>query len=635
MPRYPSCGLSALLLLLSLACLSLGVLASSSSSPIFALPSPAPLLHQLWDELQSLLSSDVGFALLLLPFSVSAFPLAYLLLRSASPTKTVSLPSTPAFPNPFPPHSSPPSSTTSPPSPPRYSSTSSPLIHPFTSIHHFTPTRPPPISSPSSPTPPTPSHSDFLIIGAGIVGSTLSTLLSRLGYTVTTLERDLSQPHRIVGELLQPGGCLALHSLGLGAALQGFDGQRVDGYTILMPGREPLRLTYPARGGRGKHGEWGGRGTEEGRSFHHGRFVMSLRGMAKAEKGVSLVEGTAVELLEGDGGEVRGARYEVREADGKLTSHAHLAALTIVADGCLSSFRRHLTSAPHTKLSSFLGLILTSCPLPTPHHGHVILAHPTPILAYPISSTEVRMLIDYPNGTLPASKEAVRADLEGRVCAQLPEGMRPAFMEAVRGGAWSSMPNQSLVCRPKRVRGVLLMGDAVNMRHPLTGGGMTVGVKDVQCLVRCLQGEGGKGLTELNDADKVERVVGEYYGRRGAGVRAINILADALYAVFSADYAALRLSCFNYLSEGEGYSGGPVRLLSGVAESQLLLVYHFFSVAVYGAVHAVWPWQGWGKVKECACMLRDACAIIVPLLEAQNTGLIKMLLTAFRTVTRL
>ncbi len=40
--------------------------------------------------------------------------------------------------------------------------------------------------------------------------------------------------------------------------------------------------------------------------------------------------------------------------------------------------------------SFFVGLILRNCKLPFPNHGHVVLAKPSPILFYPISSTEVR-----------------------------------------------------------------------------------------------------------------------------------------------------------------------------------------------------------------------------------------------------
>ena len=41
------------------------------------------------------------------------------------------------------------------------------------------------------------------------------------------LERDLSQPDRIVGELLQPGGYLMLKKLGMEACVDDIDSQKV------------------------------------------------------------------------------------------------------------------------------------------------------------------------------------------------------------------------------------------------------------------------------------------------------------------------------------------------------------------------------------------------------------------------
>ena len=56
---------------------------------------------------------------------------------------------------------------------------------------------------------------DVVIIGSGVLGSALATTMARNGRQVTVIERDLKEPDRIVGELLQPGGCQALEKLGL------------------------------------------------------------------------------------------------------------------------------------------------------------------------------------------------------------------------------------------------------------------------------------------------------------------------------------------------------------------------------------------------------------------------------------
>ena len=50
---------------------------------------------------------------------------------------------------------------------------------------------------------------------------------------------------------------------------------------------------------------------------------------------------------------------------------------------------RKLSSPAIRHPSFFVGLILRGCSLPWPNFGHVVLARPSPILFYPISSTEV------------------------------------------------------------------------------------------------------------------------------------------------------------------------------------------------------------------------------------------------------
>jgi len=52
-------------------------------------------------------------------------------------------------------------------------------------------------------------------VGSGVLGSSLAAVLARDGRKVTVIERDLKEPDRIVGELLQPGGLNALKDLGL------------------------------------------------------------------------------------------------------------------------------------------------------------------------------------------------------------------------------------------------------------------------------------------------------------------------------------------------------------------------------------------------------------------------------------
>lgn len=57
---------------------------------------------------------------------------------------------------------------------------------------------------------------EVAIVGSGVVGSALAAVLGRDGRKVVVIERDMKMPERVIGELLQPGGCRALRELGLG-----------------------------------------------------------------------------------------------------------------------------------------------------------------------------------------------------------------------------------------------------------------------------------------------------------------------------------------------------------------------------------------------------------------------------------
>jgi len=53
--------------------------------------------------------------------------------------------------------------------------------------------------------------------------------------------------------------------------------------------------------------------------------------------------------------------------------------------------------------------------------------------------------------------------------AQVPPQLRAAFLDAVDAGRVRSMQNKSMPAAPLHRAGALLLGDAFNMRHPLTG----------------------------------------------------------------------------------------------------------------------------------------------------------------------
>lgn len=71
------------------------------------------------------------------------------------------------------------------------------------------------------------------------------------------------------------------------------------------------------------------------------------------------------------------------------------------------------------------------------------------------------------------------------------------------------MPNRSMPAAPYPTPGALLMGDAFNMRHPLTGGGMTVALSDIVVLRNLLE-----PLRDLKNADALCKYLESFYTLR-------------------------------------------------------------------------------------------------------------------------
>ncbi|GAA6035526.1 hypothetical protein JCM8097_000299 [Rhodosporidiobolus ruineniae] len=493
---------------------------------------------------------------------------------------------------------------------------------------------------------------DVAVIGAGILGSVLAYSLAHSGRRVLLLERDLSEPGRIVGELLQPGGVAALRQLGIDDVLDGIDAVPCDGYQVFW-GDRSVPIPYPDEEAAAR---WANEEEEDvdaepkqdgekkskvprtqGRSFHHGRFIQNLRRRAAGAPGVTLVEATVNDLLTDVEGTITGVRATPRSPPSSTSSDSSSptdssplefkATLTIVADGCMSKFRRALLPshvAPTTK-SHFVGLVLEDADLPAPHHGHVILrkADPSaapaskeaedptapslgPILVYQLSSTpsETRMLLDIRGPKLPPAP-SLPSFLSTHASPFIPPSILPSFRRALekaqsldpevrKAYRLRSMPNSWLPPYPqgRDVQGALLAGDALNMRHPLTGGGMTVAFHDCVILTSLLGGgktvgrtKGDKrGPVDLASWYEVSERLEEWHWRRKGVASCVNVLSLALYSLFAAEdesLEVLKTGCFKYFELGGDCIEGPVSLLSALRPSPLLLFYHFFRVAFY------------------------------------------------------
>lgn len=437
---------------------------------------------------------------------------------------------------------------------------------------------------------------DICIIGGGVAGTALAGYLAKSNLKIAVVEKNLAEQDRIVGELLQPGGVEMLEKMGLSHLLEGFDAQPVTGYALFMNG-ENFQLKYPEQNGT----------PVTGRGLRNGKFVQQLRQNLTTHKNITVIEGSVTELLETED-TIHGVRYTPKATDEEQVLKAKL---TIVSDGIFSGFRNQL-STPEKKVTGyFMGLVLKNCQLPYPNHGHVIVAEPSPVLVYPISSTETRILIDFPGGEAPRKGPALNEHLRNTIGTQLPASIQPSFYEAVEEGKFKVMPNHQMAARPKLKAGGVLLGDSLNMRHPLTGGGMTVAFTDCYNL-----GSKLLAVSNFEDTNEVTKAVKAFYDTRSSNTATINILADALYGVMRS--ADLKQACFDYLKRGGNYSAEPVSILSAVSRDVTLLLRHFFAVAIYGISNLFTVPNEISKTKRAWLLLRESVKIITPLLRNEK-----------------
>ncbi len=156
---------------------------------------------------------------------------------------------------------------------------------------------------------------------------------------------------------------------------------------------------------------------------------------------------------------------------------------------------------------------------------------------------------------------------------------------------------------------------------------MTVALKDVVLLSSLLSQFKEMG----SDLLAMDRAVKNFYTQRKPYAASINVLATALYGVFSTPEgdgektrSDLQGACLEYLSSGGVFTSGPVGLLSGLTPSPLVLIIHFFTVALNGVRSKLLPfgWLSPKKLLEMHRIMHAACIIIMPLLAVEQTTLL-------------
>ncbi|CEP10195.1 hypothetical protein [Parasitella parasitica] len=455
------------------------------------------------------------------------------------------------------------------------------------------------------------SEYDMIIVGAGVVGSAAAKAFGEDGRRVLLLERDLSEPDRIVGELMQPGGVQALRKLGMEGCVENIDGINCYGYSVYRNG-EIVELPYSKDPTTGKQAR--------GVAFHHGRFIQNLRKSATSTKNVTVKEMTVSRLLTEDvEDKVIGVVASVKDGPEEKI----YAPLTLVADGIFSKFRREFTDRQTNVMSHFVGFLIHDFQLPFSQKGFVAIAKPSPVLMYQIAPHDTRVLVDVPGELPKISTGELKKYMQNVVCPQLPCNMRKKFMQALETERLRPMPSGFLPPAINQRNGSILLGDALNVRSPLTGGGMTVALEDV---LTCRELLSKENIATFTDSDLVIQAMDAFHWKRKAHSAVINVLAMSLYSVFAAhtaDMLIIQEGCFEYFKLGGDCVTGPIDLLAGMNHSLFSLIYHFFRVAMYAIFIMIKNGGVLGlpeNIFKAFTVFFTACVTILPFLWGELKG---------------
>ena len=118
------------------------------------------------------------------------------------------------------------------------------------------------------------------------------------------------------------------------------------------------------------------------------------------------------------------------------------------------------------------------------------------------------------------------------------------------------MPNGFLPPIPNYRNGAMALGDAFNMRHPLTGGGMSVAFHDIIIFRKLLL-----NVKDLTDYEALSRVSKRLYGgRKSSHSFVVNILSMSLYELFAAnDSKWTRISCIGTFFKQWGFQNFKIK----------------------------------------------------------------------------
>ena len=375
-----------------------------------------------------------------------------------------------------------------------------------------------------------------VVVGAGTAGCATAAALAELGLEVLVVDAGMDRSRQLAGELMHPPGAADLKGLGFEEALRKAGAVPVSGFAVVdaSPSAEPTTCLLP-------YGALG-----QGVAMEHSALVASLQASLVGRARVTVWESSRLARVVRN--DATGVEVEVERPDG--TSVGVSARLLVAADGRASRVRGMLgINEENVRLSAMSGTLVEAALLPHPGFGHLFVGGPAPVLAYAISPSQARVMIDLPTGSDPTTPLR-----EPEYLRALPPALRNAVTEALRVSR--PLVSANFTRLPKQVSrsSAVLVGDSAGCCHPLSASGLSSCTRDALAL----QGA-------LREAGDVPGALARYALVRRGPQRTRLSLASALYRCFSEtspEMAALRRGIVRYWTRSSSGRSASMALLS-------------------------------------------------------------------------
>ena len=366
------------------------------------------------------------------------------------------------------------------------------------------------------------ASADVVVVGGGIAGSALATVLARDGLEVHVLERQKVYRDKVRGETLQPWGVAELCRLGLDDTLLGAGG----GY---------CRRVVP-------YDETTAPDAAEANAFALDELLPGIKGSlnvghpeaCEALASVAVASGARLERGIGevrvDGGSMPAVAFELDGVEQRISCR-----LVIGADGRCSSIRRQIgcrlnATEPRTVAA---GLLVEDLEGWTGEveafgtEGNVMYT----VFPRPGGRARLYLLWSVTDRGRFTGVNRVSEFLDAFRLDCLPSG--EAVASARPAGPCASYPmNDTWVDRPF-ADGVVLIGDAAGWSDPIIGQGLAIALRDTRIVAEILQ----------SSADWSPRAFASYVEERAERMRRLRICSEIitdLHCTFTADGMARR-----------------------------------------------------------------------------------------------